>query len=125
MDKDMASTLLAEIKRARGYVLPMHEVLAERHPEFLQAYDRLYGAVMHENSPLPRKVRELILIGVCIALGSDDRVIAAHIRRALENGASAEEVLAAIEVTALAFTSRSLSAGTRSLRSVLAEERSS
>jgi alkylhydroperoxidase/carboxymuconolactone decarboxylase family protein YurZ len=103
--------LLESMRRRRGYVLPMHEVLAERDPDFLAAYDAYFSSVMREDSPLPRKVREFVLMGLTLALGSPEPVVAGHARRAREHGATEEEILAVVELASLAFTSRGLGAG--------------
>lgn len=120
---DRGEELLQRIRQMRGYVLPMHEVLARDDPVFLEGYEALYGAAMRQDSPLPRKVRELIFVGVTIALGSPERVVAGHIRRALEHGASEAEVLSAVELTTLSFAARALAAGAVPYQQVVAERR--
>ena len=108
--------LLEQIRANRGYVLPMHQVLAERHPEFLAGYDAMFTAAMSKDSPLPASVRELIVMAVDIAVGVGPDVVRGHARRAMELGATEAQVLAAIELTTLVFTGRPLSIGTAAIR---------
>jgi alkylhydroperoxidase/carboxymuconolactone decarboxylase family protein YurZ len=108
--------LLERIRATRGYVLPTHEFLAERHPEFLAGYDDFFRAAMSEDSPLPRKVREFVLMAADIALDASPAVIHGHVERATENGATEEEVLAVVELTTLAFAAKSLGKGISALR---------
>jgi 4-carboxymuconolactone decarboxylase len=123
MAANRGEELLQRIRQVRGYTLPMHEVLASDDPEFLEGYEAFYAAAMRQDGPLPPKVRELILIGVTMALGSPERVTAGHIRRAMEHGASEAEVLSAIEITTLSFAARALAAGTASYQQVTATKR--
>ncbi len=67
MDKQ---ELLAKIKSTRGYVLPMHEMLAQYHPDYLDKYDDWFNSVMNENSPLLRKVREFVMIAIHLSTNS-------------------------------------------------------
>jgi alkylhydroperoxidase/carboxymuconolactone decarboxylase family protein YurZ len=108
--------LLDQIRAHRGYVLPMHEFLAEHHPEFLAGYDGMFTAAMSTDSPLPAKVRELIVMAVDMAVGVSPNVVRGHARRAIEHGATEAEVVAAIELTTLVFAGRPLSYGANALR---------
>lgn len=117
-----AQQVLETIREKRGYVLPMHEVLADLDPDFLEAYDSLYTATMDDNaSPLSRKTRELILIAADMCLGSPPDVIKGHVNRAREFGASWEECAAAVEVATLAFTARALAAGMVPVQQAISE----
>jgi alkylhydroperoxidase/carboxymuconolactone decarboxylase family protein YurZ len=100
--------LLEAMRAERGYVLPVHEVLAERDPEFLDAYNRLFMAANSERSPLPADVRELMLVALDIAAGVSPDVVASHARKAVEHGASEAQVVAAVELAVLVFASRNL-----------------
>ena len=113
--------ILEQIRASRGYVLPMHELLAEYHPEYLQAYDAWFTSVMREDSPLPRKVREFVMIAVCLSIHSPENVVLAHMRRAMEHGATPEELLAVVELTVASHAARPLAGGTRSLQQLLEE----
>ena len=60
------------------------------YPEAYEAYDRL-GATCHTSGPLPAKTRELIKLGMAIGIRSEGAVHS-HVRKALEAGASPEEI---------------------------------
>ena len=108
--------LLEAMRAKRGYVLPTHEYLAEHDPNFLDGYDRLFDAAMSDESPLPRKVREFVLMAADLCLGQAPNVIGSHAARAVEHGATDAEVLAVIELTTLAYTARALASGIPALR---------
>lgn len=108
--------LLEAMKAKRGYVLPTHEYLAEHDPAFLEGYDALFSAAMSDDSPLPRKVREFVLMAADLCLGQAPNVIGSHASRAVEHGATQAEVLAVIELTTLAYTARALAVGIPAVR---------
>jgi len=70
------------------------ELLEARLPAAKQAYARLRAA-LEESSPLDARTRELINIGILVA-GRAAPGVAVHAGRALEAGASVDEVYAAI-----------------------------
>lgn len=74
-------------------------------PEIWQAYDRL-GALAHGAGPLSKKNRELIKLSM--AMGAKmEGAVHSHARRALDEGASRDEVLHVIllGITTLGFPS--------------------
>jgi alkylhydroperoxidase/carboxymuconolactone decarboxylase family protein YurZ len=92
----------ARLKAARGYSYPEWEYLAERDPEFLEAYNRLSGlGLLHEGATtkkpaLPAKYRELVAIGAMIG---QSRMwgVKSHMERALRLGCSEQEILESLE----------------------------
>lgn len=86
------------------------EFLRNCYPDLLDGYSCLFldGS---PRSTLRREEQELILVGVCAALGSEEEV-AEHGRRALEAGASPEAIAEAV-LTA------TISRGDRALRTAL------
>lgn len=113
---ERATALLERIRAARGYVLPTHEFLAGRHPEFLEGYDAFFSSAMSEASPLSRREREFVLMAADMALGADPAVVRGHVKRAIEHGATDDEVLAVVELTSLAFTAKAVGLGVAALR---------
>lgn len=107
---EFGKKLLNDIQADRGYTLPMHKVLAERHPEFLDGYNRMFTAAMNEESPLPGYVRELLVMALDIAVGARPEVARGHARKAIELGATEAQVLAAIELTTIVFAGRGMGA---------------
>jgi alkylhydroperoxidase/carboxymuconolactone decarboxylase family protein YurZ len=61
----------------------------EGQPEIWQAYDRL-GAAVHAAGPLKDRVRALVKLGMAMGL-QHQGAVHAHVRKALEAGASGEE----------------------------------
>ncbi len=102
--------LLDRMRELRGYVLPAHEVLAERDPAFLEGYDRMFRAANSDASPLPAQVRELMVMALDIVVGVHPNAIRAHAEKALAHGASEEEVVAAVELAVIVQASRTMGA---------------
>ena len=68
--------------------------MKERHPQLLDAVDTL-GATVANAGPLSEKIRQLVQLAAAAAIRSEGAVHS-HTRRAVEAGASAEEVRHAI-----------------------------
>lgn len=91
------AAMLEQIERKRGYVLDLHRTLAARDPDFLEVYERfLEGTFLRERS-LDRRVKELVYVGVLMALGTPRSHLVAHMRAAVDNGATEREVLEVVE----------------------------
>ncbi|MGV6874261.1 carboxymuconolactone decarboxylase family protein [Pseudochelatococcus sp. B33] len=86
----------------RGYTYPEWEFLAEKDPEFLDAYNRLSGlgllhaGVSRDDKALPAKYRELVAIAAMIGQARMWGV-KPHMERALREGATEKEILEALE----------------------------
>ena len=61
-----------------------------RHPKVYAAYEALGGAA-HEAGPLDQKARELVKLGIAIG-GRLEGAVRSHARRAMEAGATREEI---------------------------------
>ena len=68
-----------------------YERFREEFPQLAGAYDSL-GAAAHQQGPLDLKARELVKLGLAIG-GRQEGAVRSHTRRAVEAGASREEVL--------------------------------
>jgi len=95
---------LDKIREVRGYTLPLHEALAEVNPEFLKRYGALasftlFGAA--EGRALDLKTRFLVLVGVTTAVKGDREGIEWAAKRAIQNGATWNEVYEAAFMAAL------------------------
>ena len=66
----------------------------DRHPEVAKAYEAL-GKACHEAGPLDVKTRHLVKLGIATAAQSDGGV-RSHARRALDAGATVDEVRHAV-----------------------------
>jgi len=82
-----------------GYLPDIYKDFVKQYPEVNKAYDSLANAC-HKTGPLDKKTRRLVKLGITIGLNSEGGV-RSHARRALEEGASPDEVR---HVVLLAFT---------------------
>ena len=82
----------------RGYVLDYHKYMAANDFGVLQAANGLVEAAYLEPRTLDRKTKELLFILSLTVMRAEKHHIASHIRVALEEGASPQEVLEAIEI---------------------------
>lgn len=67
-----------------------YENFKKTYSEIWQAYDRL-GGLVHDSGPIDKKNRELMKLAMAIGARMEGAVHS-HTRRALEEGASAEEI---------------------------------
>ncbi len=72
----------------------LYHKMKERHPQLLDAVDAL-GVAVAKAGPLSEKVRQLVQLAAAAAIRSEGAVHS-HARRAVEAGASTEEVRHAI-----------------------------
>ena len=90
---------LTRAQRASGDWNPLWDLMCKWNPEFLEAYLQL-RSVPFQHGPLEPKVKELILIAINAATthlyGPGVR---RHIRNALAQGASREEIVETIQLT--------------------------
>lgn len=90
--------ILDAVREARGYALPLHSVLAREDAEVLAAYEQMMNAIYLKSRRLDGKTKELIYVGVLVALGAAETHVRAHMERAQKEGATPDEVLEAIEL---------------------------
>lgn len=89
---------LEAVRAARGYTLPLHTVLAEEDPEVLAAYEGMMRALYLKRRRLDASTKELIYVATLVALGAAEDHISAHMKKAVREGASPEDVLEAVEL---------------------------
>jgi len=92
-----AATLLAEMERKRGYVLDLHRTLATRDPEFLAIYENFLEGTFLRERRLDRRTKELVYVGVLMALSTPIDHLVAHMRAAVAHGATEQDVLEVLE----------------------------
>jgi alkylhydroperoxidase/carboxymuconolactone decarboxylase family protein YurZ len=114
-EREFTSILLKRMKNARyGSLLPVHKFIAEKDPEFTEAYENLFEFLMSKERFLPVKTKEFIAIGILASKGQFD-ALDTHIRRALQINASLKEILEVLEVSMLYGGTESLIFGARYL----------
>lgn len=108
MPTDEAQEFLEAQASNRGYTLEMHRIMAEADLEWARKYGAFIEATYTGQRTLDRKTKELLQIVVEAALRADVEQIQAHVRLALQEGATEREVLEALQAViapmgALAF----------------------
>ena len=88
---------LDETGQNRGYTLEMHHIMAANDLEWAKKYNQFIEATYTGQRLLDRKTKELLQIVVEAALRADVEQIQAHVRVALESGASPSEILEALQ----------------------------
>ena len=81
----------------RGYTLEMHQIMKTQDPVWFEKYNEFIYATYTGERTLDRKTKELIQITVEAALKADMEQIRAHVKVALQVGATAEEILEALQ----------------------------
>ena len=108
MSTDEAQSFLEAGQQSRGYTLEMHRIMAEADLEWAKKYGEFIQATYTGERLLDRKTKELLQVVVEAALRADVEQIQAHVRVALREGASPQEILEAMQAVimpmgALAF----------------------
>ena len=108
MATDEAQDFLQRTQQDRGYTLEMHRIMASADLEWAKKYNEFIEATYTGQRLLDRKTKELLQIAVEAALRADVEQIQAHVRVALQEGASPQEILEALQAViapmgALAF----------------------
>ncbi|MCH8349634.1 MAG: carboxymuconolactone decarboxylase family protein [Chloroflexi bacterium] len=108
MATDDAREFLRRTQQTRGYTLEMHRIMAAADLEWAKKYNEFIEATYTGQRTLDRKTKELLQIVVEAALRADVEQIQAHVRVALDEGATPTEILEALQAViapmgALAF----------------------
>ena len=108
MSSDETQAFLDQTAQNRGYTLEMHRIMAAADLEWAQKYNTFIEATYTGQRTLDRKTKELLQIVVEAALRADVEQIQAHVRVALREGATPQEILEALQAViapmgALAF----------------------
>ena len=113
---------LKSIQRVRGYLPEEWAYLAEKDPDFWDAYNTLYEKVIVDGKALPAKIKELIVIGV-LSYREVEQGVCNHAKRALRLGATRQELLEAVETVLVPGGSPALRAGLKGLMMMEEEEK--
>jgi alkylhydroperoxidase/carboxymuconolactone decarboxylase family protein YurZ len=104
----------AEVHAASPYGYAYADWLAREDPEYMRARQPLSQLSFGEGKELAIKYREMVIIGILAFRGLHDGLVA-HMRRALEHGATKRELLEAIQSAAVPGGGPALSAGVQAL----------
>jgi alkylhydroperoxidase/carboxymuconolactone decarboxylase family protein YurZ len=106
-------------KTALGAQNTAYELIAQMDPEYFEKLKGLYvDGTFGREGALPRKTKELIMVGICCALNRP-RGVKLHSERALTLGAAPREVLEAVEVAAIPGGMPGLWLGVETLNDIL------
>src|SRR3990170_7642110 len=106
-------------KTSLGAENKAYDIIAKLDPEYFEKLKGLYvDGTFGRDGALPRRTKELIMVGICCAL-SRPRGVKLHSERALTLGATPKEVLEAIEVAAIPGGMPGLWLGVETLQEIL------
>ena len=101
-------------KAASPYGYPFWDWVAKEDPEYVKARQPLSALSIGEGKELSIKHREMVIIGILAYRGRQDGVIA-HMRRAIDHGATKRELLEAIQSAAVPGGGPTFSSGAQAL----------
>lgn len=105
-----------------GAVNTAYEMITQLDPEYAKHLKGLFvDATFARQGALPRRTKELIMVGITCALNRA-RGVRLHMERALKLGATPREVLEAVEVAAIPGGMPGLWLGTETLHAILEEQ---
>jgi 4-carboxymuconolactone decarboxylase len=106
-------------KTSLGAENAAYDIIAKLDPDYFEKLKGLYvDGTFGRDGALPRKTKELIMVGITCALNRP-RGVRLHSERALTLGASPREVLEAIEVAAIPGGMPGLWLGVETLQEIL------
>jgi len=106
-------------KASLGAENKAYSIIAKLDPEYFAKLKGLYvDGTFGREGALPRRTKELIMVGICCALNRP-RGVRLHSERALTSGASPREVLEAVEVAAIPGGMPGLWLGVETLEDIL------
>jgi AhpD family alkylhydroperoxidase len=114
--------LIEKMQKDRGYGSAPKFYVAERDPDFMEAYNNLYNNGLGAGKVLPIKTRELVAIAILAYRGRDTGVYL-HMKRAIEHGATKEELMEAVETMIIPGGGPSFDCGIRALMKIAEEEK--
>jgi alkylhydroperoxidase/carboxymuconolactone decarboxylase family protein YurZ len=108
-------------QEASPYGYPYWEWVAREDPDYVKARAPLAELSVGEGKALPIKYREMVIIGILAFRGGSMEGMLAHLRRAVQHGATKRELLEAIQSAAVPGGGPTFSAGVRALMQLDAE----
>jgi 4-carboxymuconolactone decarboxylase len=106
-------------KASLGATNAAYDIIAKLDPEYFEKLKGIYvDGTFGREGALPRKTKELIMVGITCALNRP-RGVRLHSERALTLGASPREILEAMEVAAIPGGMPGLWLGVETLQEIL------
>jgi AhpD family alkylhydroperoxidase len=116
-----AKDLIEKMQKDRGYGSPPKFYVAGRDPDFMEAYNNLYNNGLGPGKALPVKTRELVAIAILAHQGRETGVYL-HMKRAMEHGATKQELMEACETMIIPGGGPTFDTGIRALMRIEEEE---
>jgi alkylhydroperoxidase/carboxymuconolactone decarboxylase family protein YurZ len=101
-------------KAASPYGYPFWEWVAREDPEYVKARQPLSVLSIGEGKELSIRHREMVIIGILAFRGRQEGVVA-HMRRAIQHGATKRELLEAVYAAAVPGGGPTLSSGVQGI----------
>ena len=101
-------------RAASPYGYPFWDWVAKEDPDYIKAREPVSELSLGAGKELAVKHREMVIIGILAFRGRQDGVVA-HMRRAIQHGATKRELLEATEAAAVPGGGPTLSAGVQAL----------
>jgi len=116
-----ADELMKSAEERRGHA-PQRwlRFMADVDPDFLEAYDDLYGATSARGVHVSLKFQELVTIAA-LAVRREDFGMRAHVKRAYRLGATTEEIVETLQTACVHTGALTLAHGLRVVLDVLDE----
>ena len=105
---------------ASPYGYPFWEWVAREDPEYVKARQPLSDLSIGEGKALSIKYREMVIIGILAYRGRQEGIVA-HMRRAVQYGATKRELLEVVQSAAVPGGGPTFSAGVQALMQLDAE----
>src|SRR5262249_17839355 len=129
-DPDKVEAALQETKERRGYISPVHRVMAENDLKFFEIYNSMVDYTLYDDEPetndgLALKYREIVICGLLAFRAghflTPNTVLVNHIKRALAIGATQQEMFDAFKTATISGGMPAFIAGVQALELALAE----
>jgi alkylhydroperoxidase/carboxymuconolactone decarboxylase family protein YurZ len=114
-----ADTSLAQQTSPYGYAY--WEWVAREDPAYARARIPLSALAVGEGKALAIKYREMVILGILAFRGASQEGLLAHLKRAIEHGATKRELLEALESAAVPGGGPTFATGVRALMQLDAE----
>jgi alkylhydroperoxidase/carboxymuconolactone decarboxylase family protein YurZ len=121
--QEKAEKLINETIKKWGYIYPEWEFVCRSDPDFFENYNNLYNSSLGREGHLSIRVKEYIALGILAYKGMGTDVLESHIKRAIQNGASTEELLEAVETMIIAGGAPTFFNGLKALLSVSGQKK--
>jgi alkylhydroperoxidase/carboxymuconolactone decarboxylase family protein YurZ len=120
MKAPRGTTKKPAVSSASVYGYPWATWLAREDPAYAAARAPLSALSVGEGKELSVKHREMVIIGILAFRGRDEGIVA-HMRRAVQHGATKRELLEAVQAAAVPGGGPTLSAGVKALMQLESE----